>query len=58
MELLQVLLPSPNGLQLNDYEMDLERQHLALSVSSTQTPVEGLNNKLKMLKRQMFGRAG
>ncbi|UJB69168.1 transposase [Acaryochloris sp. 'Moss Beach'] len=21
-------------------------------------PVEGLNNKLKMLKRQMFGRAG
>lgn len=37
MELLQALLPSPNGLQLNDYEMDLEHQHLALSVTSTQT---------------------
>ena len=37
MELLQALLPSPNGLELNDYEMDLEHQHLALSVSSTQT---------------------
>ena len=34
MELLQALLPSPNGLQLNDYEMDLEHQHLSLSVSS------------------------
>ncbi|MGR3279434.1 ISL3 family transposase [Acaryochloris marina NIES-2412] len=37
MELLQALLPSPNGLQLNDYEMDLEHQHLELSVMSTQT---------------------
>lgn len=36
MELLQALLPSPNGLQLNDYEMDFEHQHLALSVTSTQ----------------------
>lgn len=37
MELLQSLLPSPDGLQLNDYEMDLEHHHVALSVSSTQT---------------------
>ncbi|MGC1307532.1 MAG: transposase [Phormidesmis sp.] len=29
---------------------------MALEVSNG--PVEGLNNKLKMLKRQMYGRAG
>ena len=30
----------------------------ALTTTVSNGPVEGLNNKLKMLKRQMYGRAG
>jgi len=30
----------------------------ALTLDVSNGPVEGLNNRLKMLKRQMFGRAG
>ena len=37
MEFLHHLLPSPSLLSLTSYEMNLESQHLTLSVSSTQT---------------------
>lgn len=37
MELLQYLLPNPNLLNLQSYEMDLENRHLTISVSSAQT---------------------
>ena len=30
----------------------------SMSLEVSNGPVEGLNNKLKMLKRQMYGRAG
>jgi len=37
-------------------DYDAVKAGLTLEVSNG--PVEGLNNRLKMLKRQMFGRAG
>ena len=37
-------------------DYDAVKAGLTLAVSNG--PVEGLNNRLKMLKRQMFGRAG
>ena len=30
----------------------------SLTLNASNGPVEGLNNRLKMLKRQMYGRAG
>ena len=37
---------------------DYDAVKAALSLDVSNGPVEGLNNRLKMLKRQMFGRAG
>lgn len=39
MDLLQCLLPSPELLQLNSYDIDLDNHRLSLTVSSTQTVV-------------------
>jgi transposase len=41
---------------LRNVGYDAVRAALTLDVSNG--PVEGLNNRLKMLKRQMYGRAG
>jgi transposase len=37
---------------------DYDAVKAALTLDVSNGPVEGLNNRLKMLKRQMFGRAG
>lgn len=37
---------------------DYDAVKIALTLDVSNGPVEGLNNRLKMLKRQMFGRAG
>jgi transposase len=37
---------------------DYDAVRAALSMDVSNGPVEGLNNRLKMLKRQMYGRAG
>ncbi|MFM2431200.1 MAG: hypothetical protein RLZZ511_2413 [Cyanobacteriota bacterium] len=37
---------------------DYDAVRAALSMAVSNGPVEGLNNRLKMLKRQMYGRAG
>ena len=50
---IQSLQRFANGLK-DDY--DAVKAGLTLEVSNGQ--VEGQNNRLKMLKRQMFGRAG
>ena len=60
-EWLQTALDSPfkpfrafaNGV-LSDYAA----VKASLSTTISNGPVEGLNNRLKMLKRQMYGRAG
>lgn len=40
MEFLQCLLPSPSLLNLKSYEIDIESNHLTLSVSSIQTTAQ------------------
>jgi transposase len=50
---IQAFVNFAKGLE-EDY--DAVKAGLTLEVSNG--PVEGLNNRLKMLKRQMFGRAG
>jgi transposase len=37
---------------------DYDTVRAALSMDVSNGPVKGLNNRLKMLKRQMYGRAG
>ena len=43
---------------VTELRSDYDAVRAALTLDVSNGPVEGLNNRLKMLKRQMYGRAG
>jgi transposase len=59
--MLDVWLAAARGTELASFAQGLERDHAAVRAALTErwstSPVEGQINKLKALKRQMFGRA-
>lgn len=54
---MQADLPGMNPF-VNGVTADLDAVTAGLSLPSSSGPVEGNANRIKMLKRQMYGRAG
>ena len=61
-ESLTQILDAANATPLKDFAVSLRRDitaiQAALDLPWTTSPVEGQINRLKMLKRTMYGRAG